>query len=147
MVLLIKKEEKMKQKKHIPPTEYKIESFKASGPGGQNVNKTSTGKRLRFNIGLSKSLTKEEKEKIRKILGKRITKNDEILIESTKTRSAYLNEKDVIEKFHKLINEVLKPEKTRIPTQPTKESKEKRLKEKKHRSEIKKLRRPVKIDD
>ncbi|MGC9049180.1 MAG: alternative ribosome rescue aminoacyl-tRNA hydrolase ArfB [Patescibacteria group bacterium] len=124
----------------IPSSEYTIESFRSSGPGGQNVNKVATAKRLRFNIGLSQTLTEEQKNKIREVLAYRITKNDEILIKSEKTRSAEQNEKDAIEKFQQLINKALKPEKERIPTKPTKGSQEKRIQKKKERGEIKKLR-------
>lgn len=130
----------------IPRNEYTIESFHSSGPGGQNINKVTTGKRLRFNIGLSQTLTEEQKNKIREALAYRITKNDEILVESQKERSAWQNEKDAIEKFHRLINEALRPKKERIPTKPTEASKERRIKEKKHRGEIKKMRQKLEIE-
>lgn len=131
----------------IPENEYVIDFTRSSGHGGQNVNKVATRAQLRFNIGLSSVLTEEQKIKIREALAHRITKNDELILESQAERSQWQNRKIVIEKLHRLINEALEPEKTRIPTKPTKGSKERRIQEKKHRGEVKDLRNKPDINE
>lgn len=124
----------------IPEKEYTIDFVRSSGHGGQNVNKLATKTQLRFNIGLSNTLSEEQKMRIRQQLAHRITKNDELILGSQAERSQWQNRKNVIEKLHQLINEALEPEKERIPTKPTRSSREKRIHEKKHRGEIKKMR-------
>lgn len=130
----------------IPENEYTINFILSSGKGGQNINRRATKAQLKFRIADSASLTEEQKEKIRQVLKYRITKNDELILESQKERSQSQNRKDVIEKLHRLINEALEPEKERIPTKPTKGSKERRIKEKKQRGEIKEMRRRPEIE-
>jgi ribosome-associated protein len=133
----------------IPENEYKLIFSRSSSKGGQNVNKRETRVQLIFSIGSSKVLNDEQKQKLREILptlGYPITENDELILESQEERSQWQNREKVIKKLNDLINKALKPEKERIPTEPTKSSKERRIQEKKRRGEIKKMRK-INIDD
>jgi len=134
----------------IPENEYKLIFSRSSSKGGQNVNKRETRVQLIFSIGSSKVLNDEQKQKLREILptlGYPITENGELILESQEERSQWQNREKVIKKLNDLINKALKPEKERIPTEPTKSSKERRIQEKKRRGEIKKMRRMINIED
>ena len=124
----------------IPEDELHLEFTKASGKGGQNVNKRSTKVQLHWNIGFSKVIDETQKETIRKVLKERVTQNDEVIITAQEERSQDQNKEIAIEKLHNLLEEILKPQKERIPTKPTKGSVEKRIKEKKETSEKKQYR-------
>jgi len=125
----------------IPEEELEYEYFRSSGPGGQNVNKTSTGVRLRFNLEKSHIFTPEEKEKIKNALKNKINENREILIENEETRSQFQNRNKAYEKLIELLTEALKEEKERIPTKVPESAKMKRVDDKKKVSEKKNLRK------
>ncbi|MFO8055120.1 MAG: alternative ribosome rescue aminoacyl-tRNA hydrolase ArfB [Bacteroidales bacterium] len=122
--------------------EFDIKAVRSSGPGGQHVNKTSTRVELRFNVGASDLLTEDEKNLIRNNLSSMLTRNDDLLITSEKTRSQAKNREDAIEKFYRTLEKALTPAKKRKKTKPPPEVKEKRLEEKKKQSEKKSLRKP-----
>ena len=119
---------------------------RSSGPGGQNVNKVSTKIELRFNVGKSILLTEEEKEVIRDFLKNRINNEDELIILCQTERSQLKNKEKSIEKFYSLIEKTLKPKKKRKPTKPSPGEKEKRLEEKRLKSEKKEARKIIFID-
>lgn len=121
-----------------------FEAVRSSGKGGQNVNKVASKVQLRWFIGNSRAFAEEEKEKIRQVLANRINQNDELILESQVERSQAQNKKNVIEKFHRLLQSALAPEKERIPTKPKQKDKERRLEEKHQRGEQKRLRQPIK---
>lgn len=125
----------------IPDSEYTIEFSRASGPGGQNVNKVSTRAQLRWRVGDSTVLSKEQKGRIRLFLQNRLTNNDEILVISEEERSQAQNKERVRVRFQELINQALFVPKKRRPTKPTRSSQEKRLEKKRLTSEKKRLRR------
>lgn len=136
-----------KEKFLVPEDEIDFEFFRASAPGGQKVNKTWSGVRLRWNIEKSAFLSEEEKRRIKNKLKSRIAKEGDLILESQEERSQFQNKKRVIEKFYDLIKGALTPEKKRKPIKISQKSKEKRLKEKKIISQKKKERGKINLED
>ncbi|RJP46139.1 MAG: aminoacyl-tRNA hydrolase [Anaerolineaceae bacterium] len=120
--------------------ELALEFIRASGPGGQNVNKVATAVQLRFDVTHSPSLREEVKARLIKLAGKRVTVDGVLVIEAKKYRSQEQNRFDALERFYGLLKKASQKPKTRRPTRPTRASKEKRLEEKKKRGEIKRTR-------
>lgn len=123
------------------------ESFiRASGPGGQNVNKTSSAVELRFEAATSPSLPPPVKSRLKRIAGRRWTKEGAVVLQCDETRSQARNREIVRERLKEMVQEALKPPKRRIATRPTLGSKKRRLKAKKVRGEVKALRGRVDPD-
>ncbi len=123
----------------IDESELQFAFVRASGPGGQNVNKVATAVQLRFDVNNS-SLPAEVKERLKHLAGNKITGEGVLLIEAKKFRTQEQNREDAINRLVELVQRAFKKPKTRRKTKPTKVSKEKRLKEKKERGVIKKMR-------
>ena len=124
--------------------ELQFDYIRASGPGGQNVNKVATAVQLRFDVVNSPSLTADVKVRLVKLGGKRMTDAGVLIIEASKFRTQEKNRGDAIERLNELVRKATEKPKLRHKTKPTKASKEERLKEKKKRGEIKKIRRDKK---
>ena len=105
------------------------------------MNTTNTKVELRFDVDNSEILSDDEKERIKEKLDNRINNDGILIISSQASRSQHANRERTVEKFYKLLNAALQPEKKRKSTRPTKAAKEKRLQEKKHQSEKKDARR------
>ena len=123
----------------IDERELQIDFIRASGPGGQNVNKVATAAQLRFDVNAS-SLPEEVKARLIRLAGNRITSEGVLLIEAKRFRTQEQNREDAIHRFVELVQKALIPPKPRKRTKPTAASKAKRLKEKKARGDIKRLR-------
>lgn len=122
-------------------SEFIFVASRSSGPGGQHVNKVSTKIELRFDLLHSALLTDEEKEIIAPKLGKKLNQDGILIIVSQSERSQFQNKQKSIEKFYTLLEHALTPRKKRKPTRPTRAAKEKRLENKRIRSEIKATRK------
>ncbi len=125
----------------IPHTEFSYQFTGSSGPGGQNVNKTSTKVRLFWWPDESLSLNEKEKEMIKENLARYLVDSGAVVIESSSERSQFQNRQRAEERLQKLITRALIPTRKRISTKPTRSSKERRLSEKKHQGERKRARR------
>lgn len=118
------------------------ESFvRASGPGGQNVNKISSAVQLRFHAAASPNLPEAVRERLIRLAGRRATREGEIVIIAQRFRTQERNRADALERLIALIEEAARPVVIRRPTKPTLGSKIRRREAKSARGQVKAMRR------
>jgi ribosome-associated protein len=127
----------------IDPSEVTFDAFRASGPGGQNVNKVATAVRLRFDAGRSASLPAGVKQRLLALAGSRATRGGVVQIEARRFRTQDANRRDALARLERLIDAAWKPPRKRRPTKPTEGSRRRRLESKRRHSQVKAGRRRV----
>jgi ribosome-associated protein len=134
---------------HIAIDEREIEEqfVRASGPGGQNVNKLSTAVQLRFDVRHSPSLPPDVRARLERLAGARLTRDGVLVLIAQRHRTQARNREDALERLLALIRQAAVAPVKRRPTKPTKASRERRIDSKKRRSGIKQQRRSRPVFD
>jgi len=127
----------------IDDKEITLDFIRASGPGGQNVNRVATAVQLRFDVKHSPSLPKDVRTRLSRLGGRRITEEGVLVIEAKRFRTQERNRQDALDRLVALIREASEKPKQRVRTKPSKASKERKLATKMRRSRIKQMRRSV----
>ncbi len=125
----------------IPGDELELTFTTSGGPGGQHANRSSTRVVLGWNVAESRALGERQRQQIRTHLRRRIDNSGMLRVASDRYRSQLRNRADAMHRLSDLVAEALRPTKKRVATAPTNASKERRLREKKRRSELKRARR------
>jgi ribosome-associated protein len=130
----------------IPDTQLIERAIRASGPGGQNVNKVSTAIELRFFIWGCAELPDEIKQRLARKRDQRITESGEIIIQAQRFRSQDRNREDARERLVHLIQSALEAPKPRLATKPTRASQRRRLEDKRAHATLKQQRQTKRIE-
>ncbi|HEX5512865.1 MAG TPA: alternative ribosome rescue aminoacyl-tRNA hydrolase ArfB [Gammaproteobacteria bacterium] len=131
----------------IPEQELEERFIRASGPGGQNVNKVSSAVQLRFNVAVSPSLPEAVKQRLVRLAGRRMTDDGVLLIEASRFRSQERNREDARERLAALVAQAAVAPKPRRPTKPSLGAKQRRLAAKSQRGALKASRSKPSGDD
>jgi ribosome-associated protein len=130
----------------VPRAELEFRASRSGGPGGQHVNTSSTRVELIWDVAGTPSLTEPQRERIREKLSNRINAEGQLLLAESGSRSQHQNREAVTQRFVELLAGALHIPRPRRKTKVPRGEREKRLKEKKRRSEVKRLRGPVAPD-
>jgi ribosome-associated protein len=133
----------MRRPCRIKESEIRESFVRASGPGGQNVNKVATAVQLRFDIQGSPSLSEDVKGRLIRLGGKRVTREGELIIEAGRFRTQERNRQDARDRLAELLERAFRRPRPRRNTRPTAASRERRLEAKRRRGAVKQRRRTL----
>ncbi len=131
---------------HIPDSEFEFTFARSSGPGGQNVNKTSSKAVLRWNLQGSDAVPEPVKKRFLEAFASRLTADGDVVIHSDESRDRSINMDTCKEKLIEMLTKVWTAPKKRVATKPTKGSQRRRVDTKRQRSDVKKARKRVRDD-
>ncbi|MGH2756963.1 MAG: alternative ribosome rescue aminoacyl-tRNA hydrolase ArfB [Actinomycetota bacterium] len=131
----------------IPAREIKLSFETSGGPGGQHANKAATRVVLEWNVNRSDALGPRQRMKIAEHLRRRMDGSGTIRIASDRYRSQMRNREDALDRLAALLADALKPRKTRLATKPSAGARERRLEQKRRRSEVKRSRGRARFED
>ena len=131
----------------LPDRDLQWSFVRASGPGGQNVNKVATAAQLRFDLAGTQSLEPAVKQRLRSLAGRRVTDDGALLIVARNHRTQEGNRREALERLADLVRRASVAPKPRKPTRPTRGARERRLQTKTQRRTTKQLRGRVRWDD
>jgi len=124
----------------VPEAELEFRHVRASGPGGQNVNKVSSAVELRFDIGASRALPDDVKTRLRRLGGRRVSALGILVIDAGRFRTQEANRRDALARLDELVRAATLKPKPRIATRPSRAAKERRIAAKRTRSVTKRAR-------
>ena len=124
----------------VPPEALETRAVRASGPGGQNVNKVASKVELRVDLSRIHGLDRASRGRLARIVASRLDREGKLLVTSQRTRDQHRNLEDARRKIRDWIAQALIPEKKRLPTRPGARARERRLGQKQHRSRLKQFR-------
>lgn len=130
----------------LPRSELRFRATRSGGPGGQHVNTAATRIQLSWDVAGSPSLSERRRQILLSRLATRLDQHGVLRLTVDTHRSQHRNREEAVERLASMLADALRPRKKRKPTRPPRAAKEKRLREKKHRGEVKRLRGPVRDD-
>ncbi|HEX4269047.1 MAG TPA: alternative ribosome rescue aminoacyl-tRNA hydrolase ArfB [Steroidobacteraceae bacterium] len=131
----------------LPDRDLDWSFVRASGPGGQNVNKVATAAQLRFDLAGTQALAPAVKQRLRALAGRRVTEDGALIIVARNQRTQEGNRREALERLADLVRRASVVPKARKPTRPTRGARERRLETKTQRRATKSLRGRVRWDD
>jgi len=132
----------------IPDSEVRFSAARSGGPGGQHVNKVSSRVILEFDVMHTSALSPYQKRRITERVGNRMNQQGILRLQAQRHRTQSANRTDLLKKFIEILQDALRPVKSRIPTRVPHRVREKRLEEKKLRTQVKRVRRtPKNLDE